>query len=461
MTFYWPIFRNHYFGVLFVGRQSGGLSGEAFLLAMIALLAVFAAFAACKSKSVHGWLASHPGVVPAVSLAAGLAAALHLAAPLEGAAARLALDIMLALVFSAHVTLVTAAWGMAVAQSQDMRVMFYLALSFFLSFVVSLSTQLPAPLNGLLPVAGPVACGFAWRLLPARAAAYKPFAPAVMSAMTMRTALVLLLFLLIGGVVRGFYASGVVNYAPTIEGLARPMMSIVLSLFLCVAVFFSAHKDRLINMIWVIFVLIYFAGLFITAGMFDSLLAIDADIVVMSRTFLGFFLWIALAGAARQHHSDPLFLLAALFLLTDCASGLLTNFAVPTLVATDPLFFQQSKGYLSLLMAFILLLGSFGYLTTLAFKYGASAGQKQSLADNDDGRKAACGRIASGSKLTAREADVLFLVSQGHSAKRIAESLFISVSTAQTHLKSLYRKTQSHSRQEIIDMVQAEIGKEA
>jgi DNA-binding CsgD family transcriptional regulator len=38
--------------------------------------------------------------------------------------------------------------------------------------------------------------------------------------------------------------------------------------------------------------------------------------------------------------------------------------------------------------------------------------------------------------------------------KRVADTLFISLATTQSHVKSLYRKLDVHSRQEIIDKVE-------
>ena len=45
------------------------------------------------------------------------------------------------------------------------------------------------------------------------------------------------------------------------------------------------------------------------------------------------------------------------------------------------------------------------------------------------------------------------LLAQGYTQKRIAEELAISVSSVQTYAKTLYRKLDVHSRQEVIDLV--------
>ena len=55
--------------------------------------------------------------------------------------------------------------------------------------------------------------------------------------------------------------------------------------------------------------------------------------------------------------------------------------------------------------------------------------------------------------LSEREGEVLGLLYRGNTQKKIAERLFLSVSSVQTYAKSLYRKLGVHSRQELIDMV--------
>lgn len=68
-------------------------------------------------------------------------------------------------------------------------------------------------------------------------------------------------------------------------------------------------------------------------------------------------------------------------------------------------------------------------------------------------REAACTALAEEHGLTAREAEVMLEFSQGNSLKKVAETMYISTSTAQTHVKSLYRKMGIHSKQELIDLV--------
>ena len=452
MLFYWPMFRNHYLGVLGLGATAGDFSQTYTLLVFLVALSVFAVVVALRSKRFDVLLSSHSRLVPGISFLASLMAiilvflrSVELDSPIIG--------LIAALVLAAHTTVITVAWGRVVAESHDKRIVFYLALAFLLSFVISLCTWLPHPLNAFLPVVGPLASGLSWYFLNKRVVEWQPFTQSGMTFPIMGIVLILVLFLLVGSVVRGLNSIGVMGYLPSVENSLRPVMSIILSLILCLAVFVSTQSERLINVVWIVFVLIFFVGLFITAALLPETASFDSEIVVVSRTFLGFFLWVAIVNVARRQKADPLFLLCVFFLITDSVSGVLTNYFIPFFTTQDPGFYKDNAGISALLMAFVLLLGSFAFLGTRAFSATSPHQVSQRQEPGYEPRREACMRIAESCKLTARETDMLYFISQGHSIKKIAAVLFISTSTVRTHVKSLYRKTDRHTRQEIIDYV--------
>lgn len=53
-------------------------------------------------------------------------------------------------------------------------------------------------------------------------------------------------------------------------------------------------------------------------------------------------------------------------------------------------------------------------------------------------------------KLTAREIELIQWLAQGHSAAQIAQQLFISIYTVETHRKNIYAKLNVHSLNELI-----------
>ena len=65
-----------------------------------------------------------------------------------------------------------------------------------------------------------------------------------------------------------------------------------------------------------------------------------------------------------------------------------------------------------------------------------------------------CRALSNECDLSERQAEVLFLIAQGRSAKYVEQELSISLSTAQTHIRNLYRKVGVHSRQELLDKIE-------
>ena len=63
--------------------------------------------------------------------------------------------------------------------------------------------------------------------------------------------------------------------------------------------------------------------------------------------------------------------------------------------------------------------------------------------------------IARESSLSKRETEVMELIYAGNTQKKIADVLCLSLNSVQTYIKSLYRKLGVHSRQQLIDLVNA------
>ena len=68
--------------------------------------------------------------------------------------------------------------------------------------------------------------------------------------------------------------------------------------------------------------------------------------------------------------------------------------------------------------------------------------------------KKRCRAVSEECGLSERQYEVLVLVAQGRNAKYIEQALTISLSTAQTHIRNIYRKTGVHSRQELLDLIE-------
>ena len=71
-----------------------------------------------------------------------------------------------------------------------------------------------------------------------------------------------------------------------------------------------------------------------------------------------------------------------------------------------------------------------------------------------------CVEIAHAYELSQREYDVMLLIGKGHTPKSAANVLYISPSTAQTHIKHIYQKLGVHSRTELIEFVNLPMGEQ-
>ena len=81
--------------------------------------------------------------------------------------------------------------------------------------------------------------------------------------------------------------------------------------------------------------------------------------------------------------------------------------------------------------------------------------------DETDGRKgggrfrAKCETVANTYLLSRRETEIMFFLAKGHNADYIQEKLYISEGTAKTHIRHVYKKTNVHSQQELMRLVES------
>ena len=69
--------------------------------------------------------------------------------------------------------------------------------------------------------------------------------------------------------------------------------------------------------------------------------------------------------------------------------------------------------------------------------------------------KAKCESFARAHRLSSRESEILLLLGKGRDANYIKDNMFISKHTVDAHIYNIYRKTNVHSRQELISRVES------
>lgn len=199
---------------------------------------------------------------------------------------------------------------------------------------------------------------------------------------------------------------------------------------------------------WMALSLLFFAALF--GGFLEGSYIFSGNIVVAVRSMLDVLLWVTLCGFSYAKKASPILMFSVFGIPTDVASWALSYVAVPdALDAWADGGFAQALDALALLAAFASLVSVvvvLGWsLTRGSLSAGFIEGAEESVfpkshADQSDVRSL---------RLTEREAEVASLFARGHSVKKVASLLFISTSTVQSHMKSVYRKLGVHSRDEL------------
>lgn len=87
---------------------------------------------------------------------------------------------------------------------------------------------------------------------------------------------------------------------------------------------------------------------------------------------------------------------------------------------------------------------------------GSTGGEASSSGDDDRAFDRRCERIAQRNALTERESEILGYLARGRTNVYIAGMLFVSENTVRSHVRNIYAKLDVHTRQELIDLVEAE-----
>lgn len=471
MACYWPAFRNSFFGLIFVDAGNGAGPFDSEYLLFLGCMALLCVGCLVLPRIIERLLEADRWAIALLSLlgSAGLALVYVARTSLLSEA------LVLGGIFCAAAAFLslTFAWFNECARAAEKNVLFYLALSFFLSFILSLTSLLPTPASLALPFCSWIVSGATYALLrPAGRTGDPEGAPRVSALDTTKgavTGLVILLiaFLIIGALVRGFLYSGTVSYSPEQGTYSRRVLSLALSfIIVLIAYRADAGKPPLFGL-WTFVAIVFFGGLFLVGALYSIMPELSSGVVISGRTFITLFLWVALMTSMRQKHLALVPVVSVLFVLVECASGFCSYFAAPAIARAIQLPVATFLPPFALLMAFILIASTLAFLA-LAADRGSRNGliehprQNALEADNETvaagekhsrTREEVCAALGASRGLTEREVEVMVSFSQGNSLRKVADSLFISMSTAQTHVKSLYRKLGIHSKQELIDLV--------
>lgn len=291
-----------------------------------------------------------------------------------------------------------------------------------------------------------------------------------------------ILFIIAGSIIRGMVDVGS-DSANTSS--IRPMISISIGLLILLTCLFYwkrlrgvpqsrnrvlreyASVRKLSLFWWVLLVLLFFFGVFISFLPDQAILG--GHLVVVARSSLDFFLWVLLCALVRRKDVSPTIIFLACSVFVEILSWTLSYVVIPKLFvlgssvgAAIPSMMVTLVGFL--LVAAIMIVFLRVLLRRNLFQEGGAVEEPvhdegEALQKEAAPMKRAAFSVpeekATEFKLTAREIEVIGLFAQGLSLKKTASELFISVSTAQTHIKSVYKKVGIHSKDELIELIGA------
>ena len=366
----------------------------------------------------------------------------------------------------------TLCWGFRICSLSLSHSALALLLAFAASSVLQLTAFLPLPVVVTVAVIAPILSGIAWLCCDSLTRDRNTHElHNVSRSMPLGVIGILGFFLIAGRLAVGLLAY-VTEAVPDNDRLLTIVCSLVMSALVLVASRHIQDKGRLLQITWSGLVVIFMAGMF-------SLLvgnAMMGHVATASLSaVLGCFeveLFAIVAMSAKSCGVSGASAFGATVLLFRVLPNFLGKNLTPILIGTDTAWAQQVTAFVVPCMTFL------AVVATIVFMNARTIGKISWFGDinpvdaalddiedalcpdtqaiqahNQASPAATCKMLASQFGLTARETDVLLLVSEGRSYQKIADSLGISLGTVQGHVKCLYRKLGVHTKQEVIELV--------
>lgn len=454
MAFYWTVPRRSYFQYL-LSLANSSSADQHFLYALylfgIALLALGAVF---LNSGVLQAL-SNRKTWTAVLAASGTLGGLCIYVSPNAGSAEPFLAVGGVIGCAASFVCLTFAWGFEAVKLPGKKMLLYSVSALLFSFVLLTTSSLPDPIPAFLPVSAPLISGLCWFM----SARYRVkdtslrFSAGGFLASLKKAPLgmiaVLVLALLVGGTIRGFIYPGTFSDEPVLGPIEINTVSALFSVILCLAIIVSTHREKLLYSIWIGLIVVFLAGLLFMSALNSEWSVYGRAIIIIGRSYLSFFLWITLLGSAQTTRTSPVVLLGSFFLIPEVLAWLLSYFAIPSFASVTQATFNENAGLFSIIGSLLIVIASFVFLRNKAFSTNGKSGYEL----EKDARKRTVQQLGKDYGLTDRETEIMLFVSQGNSAKKIADMVYLSTGTVQTHIKKIYQKLEIHTKQELIDLV--------
>ena len=327
-------------------------------------------------------------------------------------------------------------------------------VSFLGTCAISTAFLLPQPTPFFLAVCTPVVSAICW-MKSSKAWGTSKNSKGLRDALQggfSRAVGILILFLLLSGVLRGLLYGGSAGLLSLLDTLKPSAIAAGLALCALVVILGSSERRPVFEYVWKGLTALLFLGLFLLVFMDEDHGAAGRSIVIASRTCLNVFLFVCLTMRAKERRMSAI-VAGMVFLLVDAASSFLSYGVVPMAASLLPDAVEAYVAPCAAIVSFVLMFVSFIVLDSCMFGDRVESCGSTATRDRLEERLDC---LAKRYGLTEREKDITKLIAQGNTVKKTAALLYVAPGTVQSHMKSIYRKLDVHSRQEVIDMCHQE-----
>lgn len=264
----------------------------------------------------------------------------------------------------------------------------------------------------------------------------------------------LIFFMIVGALLRGLSVDAGARFAPenvASDIILRNALGMALSLALIAEVEFSFTKHRKLTLIVMPLCVLLLVGVFILGFGPTEMANQGINLVTTVRLCLEFLLFLVILTCVHRDQELAVRSLMLLFLLPSVCTNLISYVAVPLVLEAAHVQWEEYSAIFALGSALLLTLGMLTVFGLMLSRPPAAKPNNPEKLSPD----AAFDQVASEYNLTERETVVARELARGCSYKKVAETLFLSLSTIQSHARSIYRKCGVNSRQELIDLVES------
>lgn len=446
---YWPQLRSFEFSALLSGYANQALATHVMLIAALVFLVAFGLAMVSRRRLLEPRFARRSRGVLLVCCLGSLGGVFTLLAPHCGVLYP-ALFMLGAAGIALGYLCLTLAWATTFASMGVGRSLKLLAWGYAAASLVPLTDLLPLPVGVALTVLSPLLSGCAWYKGPHDVEAEVDYSFAGFRLLPFPLIAMIAFFLLAGRLTLGLIVSVDAQIVLPVRLFDAAMGLIVM---LCIAIVLRSRADEgwglAIKVAWVVLVTLFVAGMLLLV--FDSprYLLVGEGVVAAGFNCFEFVLWSLLVGITARSRLSVAVTFGCVFSLCKLVPMACGKLLVPEMARL--LGWERGGVQLAPLMLVMVLLLVSTTFFFLAFK-GLDFDRKHGAVQGPPTGGAPDGLVRLYG-LTPREVEVMGCVLNGFSYQKAADEMGVSLSTVQSHVKNLYRKTGVHTRDELIDVM--------